>query len=82
MYTNKEKKLFHCFLWQTGAQPSLGEQGAIMCHGYLGRQTPALQMSPCSSYFPLPYILSILPYGLEHPFGQLSQLPMHLQPPC
>lgn len=44
---------------QAGVQPSPGKQGAITLNGDLGRQTPLLQMSSCSFFFPQLYSLSI-----------------------
>lgn len=66
MYTNKEKKLFHCFLWQTGAQPSLGEQGPIMCNTCLGGH---MFLSFC--FFPL--ALCTEHEGLEIPLVPLDR---------
>ena len=58
---------------QAGVQPSPGQQGSItMCNGDLGRQTPSLQMSPPSFFFPQLYMLGMTSYGLEYRLGQLG----------
>jgi len=68
---NKESNSFTTFHRQAGVQPSPGKQGFVTHNGYLGRQTPSLQMSlPSSS--PQLYIMSVMSYGMEHHFGQLG----------
>ncbi|KAF1525280.1 Potassium/sodium hyperpolarization-activated cyclic nucleotide-gated channel 4, partial [Eudyptes sclateri] len=47
-------------------------EGSITHNGYLGRQTPSLQTSPPSFFFPQLYILSMTSHGMEYPFGQFG----------
>ncbi|KAF1637339.1 Potassium/sodium hyperpolarization-activated cyclic nucleotide-gated channel 4, partial [Eudyptes filholi] len=47
-------------------------EGSIMRNGYLGRQTPSLQTSHPSFFFPQLYILSMTSHGMEYPFGQFG----------
>lgn len=43
-----------------------------MCDSDEGSQMPPFQISGSSSYFPQPYMLSMTPYGMECPLGQMG----------
>jgi len=47
----------------------------------MGRQTLSLQTSPTSFFFPQLYMLSMMPYGMEYPFGQLGSDVSAVSPP-
>ena len=45
------------------------------------KQIPSLQMSPPSFFFPQLYMLSMMSYGMEYPFGQLGSAVPAASPP-
>ena len=78
---NKTRNSFTTSRGQAGAQPSPGRQGSITRNGALGRQTPSLQASPTSFFFSQLYILGMMPYGPEYPFGQTESTLLAVSPP-
>ena len=71
-HASKARNSFPTSHGQAGVQPSSGKQGSIMHNSYLGRQTPSLRTSSSSFFFLQLYMLSMMSYGTEYPFGQLG----------
>ena len=82
MHASKAKQGIHSLppSGQAGAQLSPGQQGSITRNGYLGRQMPSLRTS-LPSFFPQLYMLSMMSYGMEYPFGQLGSAVPAVSPP-
>lgn len=57
---------------QAGVQLSLGKLGSITFNGDLGTQIMSLQIAPPSLLFSQLYMLTMMTYGVECPFGQLD----------
>jgi len=68
---SKPRNSFSASHRQAAVQQFPGKQGSITHDGYLGRQMPSPWTS-LPSFFPWLYMLSVTPYGMEYPFGQLG----------